>query len=226
MRRSRWGALAPLMALALVAGGCASDTGTVTPGPVVSTQYETGADFSAFKTFAIVDKVGLVTNDGLPGIKWVDAPALIAEVTNQLVARNFQRVAVIDPLAPPTTPVAAQLSVNISALETVQKVGGFWIGYGGYWDPSYWGHVHTPPATWQYPWTWLPITFTTGTVLIEIADLTHALPPEGILPTRFVVKWAATCLSVSTSLTGYDDPQVLAAVDQAFAQSPYVRTTP
>ena len=215
MRPSPRHRAAPMVALALLAGSCGYDILTrnmVTSG-TVATYQAPGAAFGTYGTFAIVDRLGLVT-DATPAPPFVTATGLVAHVRSSLEGRGFRWVAYVDPTTPPGGPVAADLAVNLTALEATQSAPAFWLGYPGYWQPAAFG---LPGDSWSYPWSWVPIPAKAGTVLIEISDL------RGAAGGHVEVLWAALGYAVAPG-QNYDTAGVLAAVDQAFAQSPYLTT--
>jgi hypothetical protein len=208
--------VAPLAAAALLAGSCGYDILTremVTSG-TVATYRAPGAQFGSYATFAIVDRLGIVT-EATPPPPSVTAPALVAHVRAKLEERGFTWVSYVDPTTPPSAPVPADLAVNLTALETAQSAPAFWLGYPGYWQPAAFGRAGD---SWAYPWSWVPIPARAGTVLVELADL------RGAAGGQVEVVWAALGYAVSAGPDSYDSVSVLGAVDQAFAQSPYLTT--
>jgi hypothetical protein len=212
MRRFR--RLVASLAAAAALSGCGSDVLTqgATTGGVVATYHAPGVSFGSYSTFAIVDKVGLVT-DSAPGPTYVSAPGLLGHITSDLEARGFLKVADVDPTSPPATPPAADLAINVTALEATQQTFGSWAGYGGYWGPAGWGY---PSDVWGYSWTWVPITYKTGTLLVEMGDLRNESNGQ------IGVVWTALGYAVSSGNQVYDTSLAYKAVDQAFAQSPYL----
>ncbi len=205
-----------LGAAALLAGSCGYDITTremVTSG-TVATYRAPGASFASYATFAMVSRVGLVT-DASPAPAFATAPALLGRVASLLEARGYLRAADVDPTSPPAAPVAADLAVNVTALEAAQGAPAYWSGHPGHWQPEVFGRAGD---TWVYPWSWVPIPPRTGTVLVELADLRAASGGE------VEVVWAALGYGVSAGADAYDSVSVLDAVDRAFAQSPYLGT--
>lgn len=218
MRRSTRDAVAPLAALALLGVACGYDITTretVTSG-TVATYQAPGASFGSYATFAIVNKVGIAT-DADPPPPYVTAPALLAHVRANLEARGFTWAADVDPTSPPGTPVAADLAVNVTALEVAPSEPAFWLSFPGTWQPAAFGLAGD---SWVYPWSWVPLAAKTGTVLVELADLGR------VSGGQVEVVWAALGYGVSAGVDAYDSTSVLGAVSQAFAQSPYLERAP
>ena len=214
MRRSSRYRVAPLAALVLL-GSCGYDilTRDMATSGTVATYRAPGVSFGSYATFAIVDRLGIAT-DTAPAPPSVTAPALLAHVRAKLEERGFTWVASVDPTSPPPAPVAADLAVNLTALETGQTTSAFWLVYPGYWQPAVFGRAGD---SWAYPWSWVPIPTHAGTVLVELADL------RGAAGGQVEVVWTALGYAVAAG-QNYDSASALGAVDQAFAQSPYLTT--
>lgn len=217
-RRSRQGRSrgrgTAVLAGALVAAGCTTDIrGQPGVEGAVATYRAPGVDLAGFTTFARASRVGLVTNAEV-GKVFADAPGLLAALDAHLASRGFVKVAEPDPASPPPAPPDADLSVNVTALATAGADAGFWAGFGGYSQPADLGF---PGFAWAYPWSWTPIGFLPGTLLVEMADL------KGRAQGQVVMVWAA--LAYGTAPGGdWDGAPVIAALDQAFVQSPSLRT--
>jgi hypothetical protein len=206
----------PLLFVALLAlaPGCASDidTARAQPGGLVVTYRAAGVDFSPFRTFAIVSKLAFVTGQGTAPGGFLDAPATLGALVSALESRGYQLVATVDPENPPTASVAADLSVNASALEPSDpEPADFWVGSPEHLGPATWG---VADAAWSYPWSWVPLRVEAGTLLVEIADL-RGSPTPGTL----AVVWTFQAHGVKDAGGSYDTAAAAAAIDQAFAQS-------
>jgi hypothetical protein len=204
-------------ALLALAPGCVSDIDTfrAQPGGPVVTYRAPGVDFSPFRTFAIVGRLALVTGEGTAPGGFLDAPATLGALVSALESRGYQLVSTVDPGNPPTAPVAADLSVNASALEpTDAQAADFWAASPEHLGPATWG---VADATWSYPWSWVPLRVEAGTLLVEIADL-RSSPTPGTL----AVAWTFQAHGVKDAGGSYDTAAAAAAIDQAFAQSPYL----
>ena len=93
--------------------------------------------------------------------------------------------------------------------------GGYFYGW---WDYGYWGPWWD---SWYYPY---PVTYTydTGTLIIEMADLARG---DGeVSGRRLPIVWYVNAQGYSFGNARADIDLLLRAVDQAFAQSPYIKT--
>lgn len=214
--------VAVALAVAAALASCLNDvSGHVPAGVVVATYRSPGAALGARRTFAIVTKVGVVSND--PSAVPVASPSLLASVTSHLESRGFVKAAEVDPTATSPVPVAADLAVNVTVLETDGTTPGYWLASSGHAPPSAWGY---PGYGWAYGWEWLPIAAGRGTVLVEIADLSGATPGGATGATPLPVGWAAFAYRAASQAQGYDTPLVLDVVDRAFSQSPDLVAVP
>ena len=211
------GRRAAVLSGALLAAGCTTDIrGQPGVEGAVATYRAPGVGFAGVTTFARASRVGLVT-DAETGKVFADAPGLLAALDSHLAARGFVKVDEPDPASPPPAPPDANLSVNVTALATAGADAGYWASFGGYSQPADLGF---PGYAWAYPWSWAPIAFLPGTLLVEIADVRG---PIAGTPGQVVVLWTVLAYGVAPG-SDWDGAPVIAALDQAFTQSPYLRT--
>ena len=92
---------------------------------------------------------------------------------------------------------------------------GWWWGYPGYYYPPYWGY---PNSYYYYPYYPTYITsYSTGTLLVDMFDFINISEDDQI-----PVAWFAY---VRALLTGYHTiDQIKASIDQAFIQTPSLKT--
>ena len=205
---------AALLAGALAAAACTTDIrGQPGVAGAVVTYRAPGVDFAGFGTFALASRVGLVT-DAQSGKVFADAPDFLAALEAHLAARGFLKVADLDPASPPPAPPVADLSVSVTALEVAGAAAGYWSDFAGYSQPPDLGF---PGYAWAYPWSWLSVTFIPGTVLVEIADARDRGAGQ------MTVVWGALAYGVASD-GNWNGAPAIAALDQAFAQSPYLQT--
>jgi hypothetical protein len=209
-----------LVATALVAASCSTDIRGQpgVEGAVISYRAP-GVAFGTFATFAVASQVGLVTA-AQGGKVFATAPALRAALVAHLEARGFVRVADLDPANPPALPPDADLVVNVTALELAAADPAYWLQYAGYSQPA---DLGLPGYAWSYPWPWVDVPEQPGTLLVEVADLRGRTAGSGGAPGQIAVVWAALAYGVAPG-GDWDAAPVMAALDRALAQSPYLAT--
>jgi hypothetical protein len=197
------------VALALAASACGNDyvPSVVNTGVAVLTYDAPGTDFGAYPTYAIVNKLAVIDDTtGVPKYTFQPAPEILGAVERNMKARGFVLVARIDPENPPAVPVVADLAIN----------AGVFVGTDYAYVPcDYWGWWGYPGYGCDLPWEW--VAYRVGTLLVEMGDLAH--PQPGPVFPRL---WAGAGYSVLTPQRAQNVQIAVGAVDQAFAQSPYL----
>lgn len=209
MRRSY---LAALAAVVGVAAGCGQDTVSpeVLTGTAVITYRDPAVDFGAYSTYAITSKLTIFEEvNGEPRYTFASAPEILAAIQVNMADRGFVLVAVVDPELPPSVPPDADLAVNPVVLRGTQ----FAYYPCDWWD--WWGY---PGYGCDLAWGWVP--YRVGTLIVPLADLRNP-PPE---PGTWSLVWTGAGYSVLTPATEANVQIAIDAVNQAFAQSPYLKT--
>ena len=131
------------------------------------TNKSDNVNFESYKTYSIPDSVYVISNNSFQGgqaTSW-DVAALAA-VRGALESRGYVRV----PRS--QTP---DLGINVSRLynttTNVVDLGGYWGGYGGFYDPFYWGYGG---YGYGYPSAYGLVESTEAMVSVEILDLKNA----------------------------------------------------
>jgi hypothetical protein len=177
--------------------------------PVILTKYDTSVDFGSYKTFFLSDTISLCTSNPIES-SWSDsnAQSILREVASQMKAAGYTRVS-----GSPDSSADLNLKlVGILNVNVYYQSPDYWWGYPGYPNFYYWGNSNWYP----YPYTY---TIRTGSMILEMADLKNVDKNKGLR-----VVWNA----VGSGLIGYSNSfivsQCIAGVDQAFVQSPYLKT--
>jgi Domain of unknown function (DUF4136) len=178
---------------------------------IVATNRDPNTDFAAFDTFAIA-----------PAIDYLDASAaspmpvpldgsvatpLSEEVARQLTLRGYQEV---DPSDDP------ELGVKITVIKSTVESYSYapiW-GYGSF----SWGYY--------YPY-FVPVYYgyDTTLVLIDLIDVRSAVPATANeAQTQLPGVWTAGVYGVLENTVATEVGQAVAGIDQAFEQSPYLRS--
>ena len=198
--------IAVLMTAMLFAlGGCYLEGPEYTEElDLVYTNYDAEYNFASKGTYAMPDKVVKVTGDPLAPpeyIKDIYGIPILAEIDANMAALGWTKVDVN------ATP---DIQVLPAAWTTTTIVGGYWGGYYCWWYPYYCG------GGWYYPY--YPVSsYSTGTLLLTITD-PNMESTDGSL--RNV--WTG---AMNGLLSGsYDIDRIKKGIDQAFTQSPYLKT--
>jgi hypothetical protein len=176
---------------------------------VVATNTDSSAVFSAYKTYYISDSIAIINSNSTDTTLKNDNTKLLVDAVKQnMTARGFTFV-------PKGGRPDLGLMLGVAKNSYVGVIySGWWDYYAGWWDPWYWGWYYP----YYYPWaTYYSVT--TGTVVITMADLKNAPANQvlRILWTGFAGGAVGDNLS-SNVQRGVD------AINQAFAQSPLVKT--
>lgn len=205
---------------------------------IVITQFAPGTSFGSYRTFAIADSISVAKEqpgDAAVTITEVDS-ALAKEtldvIANELVSRGYQRV---------TRDAQPDLGVSVLAVVRQNAVVpyGAWWGFGSA-SGAFWGYSGASFST-GITTSGLAL-WTSGALVIELYDLraprgtttpSPAVPPAtrplAVAPdagaTTIPVIWAAFIYGVIGGGLGatLQEPPV-ASIQQAFAQSPYLKT--
>jgi hypothetical protein len=217
--------------LALLLGACATqpDVSELITQPVVATKYDPNIDFGTFETFAVNPTVPVVRDVGDGGtistsgtLSSDTAASIVDRVTAHMTMRGYRLVAVSER---PQLGVQMTVFLQINVATVVSP--GYWWGAPGYTSaPAYWGF---PSSSYFAPWSYSSTAYRSGTLVIEVVDLRDAASIATIHASasgRLEVVWAAYAHAVAPSLLTSLTPDALAAIDQAFLQSPYLERRP
>ena len=201
-----------LFAFVIILGGChpEPDSKTLFDDLVVSTNYDTEANFGSYLTYAIpTDTIGLVSNtsnDTIITAKESDFPRPVLDaIRSNLDARGYTRVGRNE------NPDLGINVVVVNDFNVFQQLvypdpyyypGSYYSGYYGYSSWYYYPYVNT-------------YAYNTGVLIIEIVDLKNKTPDNKVR-----VVWDAYLGDIYSTVTLLD--QTVRAVNQAFQQSPYI----
>lgn len=179
---------------------------------LVYTAHDTDADFSRIGAYYLPDSVLVIGNSNKTEY-WKDAAAL--EVVNSVAAR-LNEAGYLRTYEKEDATVGIQISF-------VRKVTYFvgcdypywWWYYPYYWTPGYWGDW----VGWHYPFS-VYYGYTAGSMLIEMVDLDADTENGG---KKLPVVWDSYIGGLLTSSEEVNLQRTLAAVEQAFDQSPYLK---
>lgn len=171
------------------------------------TNRDSSANFSAFKTFSIVDSVAVIENNTQKkDLKQGDA-LLLKLITDQMESRGYVLV---------NKDQNPDLGINVTRtsnayLNVVQYPYDWWT-YPGYWDTSYWGYSG---YNYYFPPTFGYYRSQEDLMAIDLIDLKHAKKDQ-----KLQGIWNATLKGTGVlNVDNYDEE-----VKAVFKQSPYLQT--
>jgi len=184
--------------------------GNLSSNFIVSTAYDTKADFTSYKTFSVRDTIQVYTGNPQDSV-WFDqdAQSIISQVRTEMTNRGYTEV---PHLASP------DLAISLIGLRNTTLFAippGWWWGYPGWGSPCYWGYC----GGWGF---WYPYFYTvsvsTGTFIVEMADLKNARELG-----KIDILWDAVGSGQVGTSSSFVVQQCLRTVTQGFAQSPYIK---
>lgn len=177
---------------------------------VVSTNYDTGADFGAYATYSIAtDTIGFVSNAHPNDTIIVQSsqstyPRVVLEsVESNMDNLGYARV---------EKDQNPDLRINVYVINDFNLFQQ--VVYPSYYYPSYYGYGYGYGSYYAYPYVNTYAT-NTGSLVIEILDLKNITPDNTLK-----VIWSAYMGDVYSTIDLIKQSED--AIDQAFVQSPYL----
>ena len=169
------------------------------------------ATFTSFTTFDLADSLLVIGQSTKPEYSQSNnALALI-----QAVRTNMEKLGYIYTPDNPNADLGIQMTYVVKTERYVQyyKDPYWWLDYPGYWSPGFWGNYQG--FYYPYPVTY---TYTTNALIADIVDLT-----SGEQDGKLKIVWSCYIGGPASASINYDVKRMTKAVDQAFAQSPYLK---
>ncbi|MCD7976062.1 MAG: DUF4136 domain-containing protein [Tannerellaceae bacterium] len=204
-----------LILLAVVSCQKDPDTSKLDDDFPVSTSYDKSAVFSNYSTFYIPDSVLVLDgNERASYLTEENGGSIIAAFVKNMENRGYTQIADRD---------SADLGLQVSYVQDVNYIGSggyyddyWWWDYPGYWGPGYWGNW----GGWYYPYS-VYYSYSVGSLLAEMVDLDTVTPVNE--SSKLPVIWTAYMSGLLSGSSNINKQLAVNAVDQAFAQSPYIR---
>lgn len=200
------------IALIFLLAGCYSepDTQRLLDELVVATNFDPGADFTSYSTYAIpTDTIGLISNTSNDSIITHSKSDFPRPVLNAIRAHlNDRGYTRIDRSQDPDLGINVMLVNDFNIFQ--QVIYPDYYGYPGNYYPGYYGYgsYYSYPVVNTY-------AYHTGVLIIEIVDLKNKTPDNKVR-----VVWDAYMGDMYNTLDLI--PQTERAIGQAFVQSAYV----
>ncbi|MEG1587443.1 MAG: DUF4136 domain-containing protein [Bacteroidales bacterium] len=182
---------------------------------LVYTNYDKSADFQSYKTFYVPDSILVINNaDKATYLTGTDAQKVINAYVSNMTNRGYSRT---------LTKADADLGIQVSYVENTNYFldyagDDWWLGYPYYWTPGYWFPDYY--GDWYYPYP-IVYSYSTGSLLTDMIDLKSVKNSTDSKPT---VVWNSF---ISGLLYGnsLNTNKTVNAINQAFKQSGYIKTT-
>lgn len=163
------------------------------------------ADFSKFQTYAITDSLSVVYNGKKFRLRNDTTDLIIAQVVQNMDKYGYKKV---------STTASPNLIVDVSYIQSTNTTvyPGYWNDWDWWWDSYF------------YPWySWYPYypynmptvvsSYTTGSVIIEIADMAH-VATESSVP----IVWHGLIRSILNGT--HTQAQLLSSINEVFTILP------
>lgn len=177
---------------------------------LVYTNYDKKANFKEFHTYYLPDKILVINDKTEPEyLEGEGAQEILAAYKSNMDARGYTMAA---------TKEEADLGVQVSYIKSTYYFTDYgypqwWWGYPGYWGSGYWGNWG---GGWYYPYA-VNYSYSTNSFITEIVNLEA---PEGSKE-KLPVLWTSYMSGLAYS-SSINRTLAVRAVNQAFAQSPYL----
>jgi hypothetical protein len=198
--------LVPTLVLALMACRKTPDLAPLQNGFAVQTVKHPDANFTSYKTYYLSDTINLKSSVSKDSV-WFDAKSkqLVDAVKSNMASLGYTFV------AKGNTPDLGLGLTVIRDLNAGVIYPGWWYGY---WGGCYWGYCGYPP----YYGGGVVYTIPTGTIVLDMIDLKNASANQ-----KLFVLWSSV-MSGGLGNTSNDLELGVEAINQAFTQSPYLKT--
>ena len=180
---------------------------------LVYTSPSKDVTFTSYQTFDLADSLLVIGQSDKPEYSQSDnALALI-----QQVRVNMEKLGYIYTPANPDADLGIQLTYIIKTERYVKYYNDpyWWLDYPGYWPSGYWGNW----TGWYYPYP-VTYTYTTNALIADMVDLT-----AGEENGKLKIIWSCYIGGPASASINYDVKRMEQAINQAFAQSPYIKSS-
>lgn len=178
---------------------------------LVYTSPSKDVTFTSYRTFDLADSLLIIGQTDKPVYSQSDnALALI-----QAVRTNMENLGYIYTPDNPDADLGIQMTYIIKTERYVSFYNDpyWWLDYPGYWPSGYWGNW----TGWYYPYP-VTYTYTTNALIADMVDLT-----AGEENGKLKIVWSCYIGGPASASINYDVQRMQEAVNQAFAQSPYLK---
>jgi len=182
-------------------------------GAVVTVVDSTGTALSSARTFALPDTI-IEVPLGSSTISHAADHRIVSSIRNHFIELGWQDLTGVSNAHPDV--------VVLTADATRVQTGTFYGDWFGAWGSlPYWGPTVDASWGWGIPGGAIPYIYSVGTVLITMLDLRA----QDTNTRTISLLWAGILDGILPSGANAENqtPRIIDGIDQAFAQSPYLR---
>jgi hypothetical protein len=185
--------------------GCYPEGPTYTEDlDLVLTHHNPNYDFAAKNTYAMPDKIVKITGNLQEGDLPVYIPDIYASKVLQMIADNMES------LGYTRVPLDASPALLLTPAAWETTTIFYYYDYWYWWWGGYYPYYPYYPPVYGY-------SYTTGTLLMNLIDPTQTGTNGNPIP-----QWTGALNGVLNDV--YSDSRMTKLINQAFAQSPYLKT--
>ncbi|RLD36354.1 MAG: hypothetical protein DRI83_05505 [Bacteroidetes bacterium] len=212
-----------LVGITLLDGCYPNDDISLGESDIIMTAYDDSVSFTTLKTYFMSDTVYPVRDDKSDHSLIENNNLVIQTIADNMAAYGYVRV-YKDAVETP------DIRISSAAIQTLNISVGWWYpyysGWGWYWgwykslqETSYWygGYPgYYSGGYWGVPYY---SSYTTGTIIIEMANPLdyRVIAGDTVVP----IYWAGALNGV---LSGSEETRIISGINQAFKQSPQIKT--
>lgn len=171
------------------------------------TDHDPAINFDNYKTYSISDSVAVIKNGKAKKEFNKSDSTYISAVKKYMGTRGYTLV---------SSKENPDLGINVNEIISTQtgiiSYNDYWYGYGGYWDPYYWGYGG---LGYYIPYAYNVYQISEGAMSVDILDLKNAKTNN-----KIGVIWTGLIRGPGIFNENIADSQVKALFDQ----SPYLKT--
>lgn len=183
----------------------------LTSGFTVITHTDINVQFSNYSTYFISDTVVNLSGTSSDTIITGSAASPFVEVVKQNM--NMRGFGFVSRTGAPDLGIAVCVLRDVRSSVTFYP--GWWDNISGYWDPLYWVSNNSFPYFYGWSTTY---TYQNAALILNMIDLKNAFVNK-----KLTVIWHVTGFNAFNSDSATNLQSSINAINQAFAQSPYLK---
>jgi len=180
-------------------------------GGVVVTLVDSGGSLNSARSFALPDTIVTLPQSSEGSVSHDADREITASIRRHLLALGWQDVSAHPSMHP-------DVVILVAASERIEVGVAYYDWYGSWGYLPYWNVGVNSSWGWGMPTGAIPYAYQAGTVLVTMLDLRAQRAEDRTIP----LLWAAALDGIVTSPDNTAS-RVMTGVNQAFAQSPYLR---